>query len=184
MRLTDSNDVISCSLVLAKSRVTPAKTVKIPRLELTAAVTSVLVGTFLNKELTYSNVTNFYWTDSKVVLGYIANNTRRFHVFVANRVQQIIESTTVDQWNHDGTRENPADLASRGMTSQEMLDSTLWWKGPSFLSSADPLPHSEIDVQLADGDPEVKVATVHTATTSVKTFNNLIARLSYFFSDW
>ena len=28
----------------------------------------------------------FFWTDSKVVLGYIVNETKRFHLFVANRV--------------------------------------------------------------------------------------------------
>ena len=27
-----------------------------------------------------------HWTDIKVVLGYIANETKRFHLFVANRV--------------------------------------------------------------------------------------------------
>lgn len=43
----------------------------------------------LQSELEYTNMTEWFWTDSSVVLGYIAKNTRRFHVFVANRVQQI-----------------------------------------------------------------------------------------------
>ena len=31
----------------------------------------------------------WFWTDSSAVLSYIRNEARRFHVFVANRVQQI-----------------------------------------------------------------------------------------------
>ena len=34
-----------------------------------------------------------FWTDSNVVLGYIGNEARRFHTFVANRVQRIHFST-------------------------------------------------------------------------------------------
>ena len=40
-----------------------------------------------------------FWSDSKVVLGYIHNDSRRFHIFVANRVQQIRESTNPNQWH-------------------------------------------------------------------------------------
>ena len=57
----------------------------IPRLELTAALVAVKVSKFLNKELKLESVKNFYWSDSQVALGYIANDTRRFHIFVANR---------------------------------------------------------------------------------------------------
>ncbi|KAI0222624.1 hypothetical protein LSAT2_026115, partial [Lamellibrachia satsuma] len=89
LRLMDSHDNISCALVMGKSRVGPSRFVTIPRLELTAAVLSVKVGNFLQKELDYEAITHYYWTDSKVVLGYINNESRRFNIFVANRVQQI-----------------------------------------------------------------------------------------------
>lgn len=58
-------------------------------LELTAAVVSVTVSNMLKEELGYSDIEEFYWTDSKVVLGYINNDACRFHTFVANRVQKI-----------------------------------------------------------------------------------------------
>ena len=74
------------SLVLGKSRVTPIKPVTIPRLELTSAVVAVKAAITLNKEFMYENAEHFFWTDSKVVYGYIANETKRFHLFVANRV--------------------------------------------------------------------------------------------------
>ena len=34
-------------------------------------------------------IIEFFWTDSRVVLGYISNEAKRFHVYVANRVQEI-----------------------------------------------------------------------------------------------
>lgn len=65
------------------------KQVTIPKLELTAATISAKICTFLRKELSHADVREFFWTDSKIVLGYVNNEARRFHVYVANRVQQI-----------------------------------------------------------------------------------------------
>ena len=74
------------SFVMGKARVTPKKTVSIPRLELAAATLSVKIGDILKDELEYGNIEDYYWTDSKVVLGFISNESNRFHVYVANRV--------------------------------------------------------------------------------------------------
>ena len=127
LRLTDKNNQVTSALVMAKSRVVPTKAITIPRLELTAALTSVRVSEFLNKELTYESVQNFYWTDSRVVLGYVVNESKRFHVFVANRIQEIREKTEVQEWHYVPSKSNPADLSSRGMTSEELVESQLWW---------------------------------------------------------
>ena len=69
---------------MAKARVTPMKQVSLPRLELTAAVVAIKVGVTLRRELKLNEVEHVYCTDSKVVLGYVSNDARRFHVFVAN----------------------------------------------------------------------------------------------------
>jgi len=57
-----------------------------------------------------------YYTDSKVVLGYITNESRRFYVYVANRVQMIRSLSTPEQWRYVESERNPADLATRGVT--------------------------------------------------------------------
>lgn len=36
------------------------------------------------------------------------------------------------QWNHISTKDNPADLATRGVTAQQLLESKLWWNGPDI----------------------------------------------------
>ena len=46
----------------------------------------------LRQELDNKNVKEVFWTGSQVVVGYIRNDARCFHVFMANRVQQIRDS--------------------------------------------------------------------------------------------
>ena len=53
-------------------------------------------------------------------------------MFVANRVAEIIEGTTADQWHHVPTQNNPADAGMCGMSS-EALQNSAWWRGPDFL---------------------------------------------------
>ena len=38
-----------------------------------------------------------FYTDSKVVLGYICNESRRFYIYVANRMQIIRKISSPDQ---------------------------------------------------------------------------------------
>lgn len=117
---------------MGKARVTPLKQVPVPRLELTAAVVSVRTSSQLQRELDYEEITEIFWTDSKVVLGYIANESRRFQIFFANRVQQIQDHTSPDQWHFVDTKLNPADHASRGLSAQQLIKSN-WIIGPAFL---------------------------------------------------
>ena len=103
------------SLLLAKTRVTPSKAVSIPRLELTAAVLSVRVAKLLRRCFKSIEWEVVYWTDSSIVLHYVNNVRTRFSTFVANRLAVIHEETSVNQWRHVGTADNPADYCSRGL---------------------------------------------------------------------
>lgn len=66
----------------------------------------------LRKELDIPLLESVFWTDSTIVLWYLANEDKRFQTFVANRVTRILESSTPSQWNHVSTEENPADDCS------------------------------------------------------------------------
>ena len=159
LRLVDDQNRIHCTLVMAKSRVAPLKPITIPRLELTAALVSAKVSAFLQKELEYNEMEIFYWTDSKVVLGYIGNDARRFHVFVSNRVQQIRDLTLPSQWRYVDTKSNPADFASRGMSAENLISTTEWWNGPKFLWEPIDYEEGRIDdetIALSSDDPETR----------------------------
>jgi len=133
LRLTDDQGRIHCSLVMAKARVAPLKVITIPRLELIAAVISVRVSVLLRRELEYTTLTETFYTDSQVVLGYIQNEAKRFRTFVANQIQEIRNNSEVDQWRHVATVENPADAASRGLHASELVNHSSWFCGPDFL---------------------------------------------------
>ena len=120
-------------MVDEKDRAVPKKFISVPRLELNAAVLSVKIACLLKKELNLGEVEEWFWADSKVVLGYIKNYVRRFKTFVANRIQQIRENTEVRQWQYVPTRENPADDALRGLNAERVHSGSRWFQGPLFL---------------------------------------------------
>ncbi len=101
----------------------------------------------------------------RVVLGYIFNNARRFHTFVSNRVQQIRDLTSVDQWRYIATKSNPADIASRGLNAQCLINKKEWWFGlESLWTDFDP-QYGKIEEDNAIGavrpeDPEVRKSSV------------------------
>ncbi len=90
LRLIDDHGNVNTILVMGKSCVIPPKAVTIPCLELTAATMSVKVSNFLCNELEYKGITHYLYTDSKVVLGYTTNESKMFHIFVANCVQTAL----------------------------------------------------------------------------------------------
>ena len=97
LRMVNDLEEVHCSLIFGKSRVAPVKYVSIPRLELTAATLSVKISKMLREGLDIHISSEVFCTDSKVALGYINNDSRRFKIFVANRVQFIRDNTNIGQ---------------------------------------------------------------------------------------
>ncbi|XP_041789702.1 uncharacterized protein LOC121604290 [Chelmon rostratus] len=171
-----ADEQVHCTLVMGKARVAPTSIVTIPRLELTAATVSAGVSNFLRAELELKIDKEFFWTDSRVVLGYIKNEARRCHVFVANRVQKIRDTTDPRQWYYIETDQNPADHACRGLTVAGLIDSN-WLSGPRFLWDRE-ININQHSPELLVGDPEEKVLK----TNAVET-DSFLERFSRF-SDW
>ncbi|XP_038549580.1 uncharacterized protein LOC119883123 [Micropterus salmoides] len=180
LRAISETGQISCSLVMGKARVAPTKLTTIPRLELSSAVTSVRNGDVVKRELEIENLEEYYWTDSKVVLGYVNNDAKRFHTFVANRIQRIRASTNPEQWRHVSSGNNPADHASRGLTSVQLKESN-WLKGPDFLWQQNLPCKEEMVGEVEMTDPELRKAHVH--AVKMKEVNSLVKRFTKF-SDW
>ena len=107
-------------------------------LELIAAVLAVKISALIKKELEMKELTEYFCTDSKVVLGYIANDSRAFKTFVANRVPAIQECSSPKQWNYIPSEDNPADDASRGMSFKNCSNITGCFQGPARLWEPQP----------------------------------------------
>ena len=176
---------VHCSLVLGKSRVAPAKLFTVPRLELTAASLSVKVGYMLQSELSFEELSEVYWTDSQVVLGYINNHTKRFHVFVANRVQLINDHTDKEQRTFMDSKNNPADHGSRGLSGKKFLQAKSWFHGPEFLwKSVEHWPKQELAYHLSENDPEVRTKRVDVNVVKIRGVNEVLENLEKRISEW
>lgn len=133
-----------------------------PRLELTAATLAVKVDKQIREELDIPIDRVIFWTDSTIVLRYIANTSKRFQTFVANRLQIIHDASSPCQWRHVSTKLNPADLASRGLsiggTDRAECNLKFWFNGPDFLwQDYRSWPEQPSDLpEVNDTDVEVK----------------------------
>ena len=126
------------------------------------------------------------WTDSTVALGYIRNQTSRFKPFVANRLATIHELTALEEWRYVPSKENPADLASRGIAADDHDAISRWLTGPEFLQQrehhwpTDPINTSYGKLPSLTDDAEVKATVLSTQTAD----NDVMLIIARHYSSW
>ena len=111
------------------------KTLTVPKLELQAALLAARLSNEVHQALTRPLEKTYIWTDSTTVLQWL-NSLEKQPIFIVNRVSEILDLTTVDQWNYIGTTDNPADAGTRGL-SAEALKVSSWFTGQEFLRTPD-----------------------------------------------
>ena len=185
LRVTNGQGDIHCSFLIGKARLSTLKQLTIPRLELSAAVVAARLDRMLRQEIDMQVDESVFWTDGSCVLGYISNDSRRYHTFVANRVASIQEASSPSQWRHVSSEQNPADDASRGLSAEALTDNSRWLRGPDFLWQPvhtwpiRPCPVPEV----VHSDPEVKKAT-EVFLTSIEVRERSMNRIFEYFSSW
>lgn len=184
LRLSDSHSgQVHCSFVFGKCRNAPLKRPTIPRLELMASLMAVRTSNLIRAELDLPIDCVVFWTDSLTVLQYIKNETRRFHRFVATRLEEIHEHTSPNQWHHVPGILNPADDGSRGLPIEAFQPGCRWWSGPDFLwQTEDCWPRREVGDVMQD-DNEVIAPKANQNTIAVTVSSSLVELLKKF-SSW
>jgi hypothetical protein len=143
--------------------VAPLKQLTIPRLELSAAT---LLAKLYKKAIRALNTTineSYLWTDSSIVLTWIQGPSNKWKTFVGNRVAVVQEETASATWRHVPIQSNFADLISRGVEPTTLATSTLWWKGPQWLTQE---PSSWPTTEFNTPTEILEIRNVHVAIHS------------------
>ena len=131
-------DTQETNLLVSKSKVAPLKPLTVPKLELCAAF---LGCNLLKAVLPILEKIKFIpeqihgWTDYTLVLSWLQEIPRSWNTFIANRVQAIQDILKLKHWKHVPSEDNPADLATRGISADQLDSAALWWNGPKWLGS-------------------------------------------------
>ncbi|GFW79874.1 integrase catalytic domain-containing protein [Trichonephila clavipes] len=100
------------------------------------------------------------------VLSWLSGHPRQWKTFVANRTSEIIEVLPTKHWRHVPSKENPADIASRGIDPKCLPDCKLWWQVPPWLrleTSSWPKAESSCD----EASDEVKAEQKNQSPSSI-----------------
>ena len=154
------------NILVSKARVCPHQKLTIPKLELT----SVNIGCKLAHSLMNNSSLNFQscviWSDSEVTIARIKSNKCK-DTYVRNRVKEIRDLKFPIMYVN--TKDNPADLVSRGCEAKSLAVSSLWKHGPSWLVSQEyPLQKDYlIDCPISVTVNEITVEPVNVIPTPI-----------------
>ena len=135
LMLQSNSHKTQTSFIFGKARVAPMKALSKPKLKLQAALPATRLKYDILKALTVNINQVYMWTDKTTVLQWL-NSGDKLSVFVANRVGEILESTSIDEWHHVLSGDNPADSGTRAISLEVLKDSS-WLTGPSILRTTD-----------------------------------------------
>ncbi|XP_012539662.1 uncharacterized protein LOC105838537 [Monomorium pharaonis] len=119
----------------SKTKVVPLKKLTIPKLELSGAVLLAKLSSHILKVLELESIPVYLWTDSAITYTFVPGN------------------------------ENPADLATRGLTPIQLSEHPTWWAGPPWLSQISakrPQPLKALSINENLEERSAKIFTIST----------------------
>ncbi|CAJ0570784.1 unnamed protein product, partial [Mesorhabditis spiculigera] len=159
-----------------------------PKVELLGMYLSAKSARFLVAKLDLAISSVHFHCDNTAVLGWLRNPPTKVGPFVRNRLRYIHETVSlfaaqglISDFHYVATKENPADVATRGCTGRELVTDSNWLHGPPSLEqdpqswppfSSQPPPEPNDDLALAPDDPIEPSNLAHFAIHSQQILDN------------
>ncbi|XP_075162877.1 uncharacterized protein LOC142235510 [Haematobia irritans] len=153
----EDGDRVETFLLAAKTRVAPIKKI---------------CGAVMLSKLANTIIPNLQISRSMIVLAWLRKPPCSWSAFVGNRVSEILENVGSENWSHVDSESNPADVACRGCSPDELKTHHLWWTGPSWLK----LPRDHWPKHQLNCDTNLEAKQVKVFATS--TFEDPLTRFS------
>ena len=121
------------------------------------------------------------WLDSQITLHWLLSK-KKLQQFVANRVNEIHRLLPGFMWHYYPTECNPADLLTRGISSQCLKTSKLWYQGPDWLTQESQWPTWNVNEVLhlqVDEEPDTDTCLLTQSTTTIPGIHNVIPVSNY-----
>nr|CAD2178931.1 unnamed protein product [Meloidogyne enterolobii] len=110
------------------------------------SIVGVRVTAFVSAQIHRPITATHLWCDSQIVLAWIKNRETQ-PVFVENRLREIRKQQNMT-FHYVNTSFNPADVATRGTTAAQLMESQLWWNGPTWINAPSDQWPSEMEFNL------------------------------------
>lgn len=188
VRSIDAKNEVKVRLLISKNRVAPIKSKTVPRLELCGALLGTRLYVKVINALRLPIIRCYFWCDSTIVLNWLFSPSNLVDPFVRNRVHEIQESTADHTWRYVASKDNPADLVSRGVKANQIRECTLWWSGPEFLLKPEnewpKMPSTESTYHYNESQNSHPVELIQPSgfqslINKLSNFNRLIRVMSY-----
>ena len=170
--LEENANQYSVSFTLSKSRLAPMKdrTLTMPKLELQAAVLATRLKVSVLEQLKFRVNKTYFWTDSQITLKYIKNKSKRFPIFVMNRLHEIRANSDTTEWNYLPGELSPVDHCTRytpfsQLMAQSWIDGHKCLKDNSSFNSSESLTIDEKNVLTVIEERQVHITTNITKKT-------------------
>ena len=114
----------------------------------------------------------FVWSDSQIESHWVKSQ-KQLPPFVHHHINEIQSTLPTAEWRYCPTLENPAELLTRGITTDTLISSSIWQNGPTWLTTPDkwplfdqpPLPQlivaAAVATEFVPADPATSTLGLH-----------------------